>query len=264
MQKICSVRGCRRRARVKGFCASHYERHRTGQPLERPIAKCVKGPIEKRLRAHVKIDKKTGCHLWTGYRGPRDYGVIWVGRSPKFAHRVAWELKHGPVPDGMVVMHTCDNPPCCNPEHLVLGTPGDNNRDRVKKGRGKGARALDLVKHPQWGQDFRAAARAGRGDPPQRIPSLAKLEGPAAAGSADVKAQEVDGRDHGADGAHCCGQIGCLSHKTQPVSVKAGEVADKEQTDRTYIAGVCQADQEAASPWRRASPAWRFPWRRSG
>jgi hypothetical protein len=165
MQKICSVRGCRRRARVKGFCASHYERHRTGQPLERPIAKCVKGPIEKRLRAHVKIDKKTGCHLWTGYRGPRDYGVIWVGRSPKFAHRMAWELKHGPVPDGMVVMHTCDNPPCCNPEHLMLGTPGDNNRDRVKKGRGKGARARDLEKHPQWGERPKGAGALGTARP---------------------------------------------------------------------------------------------------
>jgi hypothetical protein len=56
------------------------------------------------------------------------------------AHRALWMLTNGPIPAGLFVLHRCDNPPCCNPDHLFLGTPADNMRDMSEKGRAKGAR----------------------------------------------------------------------------------------------------------------------------
>lgn len=54
-----------------------------------------------------------------------------------FAHRVAWQLANGEIPDGLCVLHKCDNPKCCNPSHLFLGTHADNAHDRDNKKRGK-------------------------------------------------------------------------------------------------------------------------------
>jgi hypothetical protein len=149
-KKKCSVPGCRRRAQAKGFCGVHYGRHLSGRPLQAPIVKRVYGPIAKRLKAHLKIDKDSGCHLWTGHRDADGYGLTSAEGKRRVAHRVAWEVANGPIPEGMIVMHTCDNPACCNPEHLQLGTHAENTRDRIKKGRGPGARARDLELNPQW------------------------------------------------------------------------------------------------------------------
>lgn len=84
--------------------------------------------------------KTDGCWLWTGRLVRHGYGQISLGgRHPKraAAHRASWEIANGPVPDGLWVLHHCDNPPCVRPDHLFLGTAKDNSRDRDIKGRGK-------------------------------------------------------------------------------------------------------------------------------
>lgn len=76
------------------------------------------------------------CWPWTGWIFSRNpYGGFSYGGKNHRAHKVAYELTYGDVPEGLVVMHTCDNPPCCNPAHLKVGTFAENTEDMVRKGR---------------------------------------------------------------------------------------------------------------------------------
>lgn len=76
------------------------------------------------------------CLVYAGARDKDGYGVIQYRRKPRRTHRLVWSwANEADIPAGMVVMHKCDNPPCCNPEHLRLGTVADNNADRSAKGR---------------------------------------------------------------------------------------------------------------------------------
>ena len=90
-------------------------------------------------RFEAKVDRSAGpdaCHLWTARTRPAGYGAFNVARTRTLAaHRVAYAIRHGFAPGALVLRHTCDNPPCCNPAHLLPGTTADNNRDRDERGR---------------------------------------------------------------------------------------------------------------------------------
>lgn len=76
------------------------------------------------------------CHLWTGRPSRNGYGRVKYGGKADYAHRYGYELIHGPIPEGMVIRHTCDVKLCQNPAHWLIGTQADNIRDRDERGRG--------------------------------------------------------------------------------------------------------------------------------
>lgn len=87
-----------------------------------------------RMVAKIRI-AENGCWLWTAAVNHKGYGIVmWNGRC-ELTHRVTYRLTRGEIPHGKLVLHRCDNPPCVNPTHLVVGTNADNMADRQAKGR---------------------------------------------------------------------------------------------------------------------------------
>ena len=136
--KGCSISGCTNTHRARGYCLPHYQRLRIN---ETPCEAWSITPLEERFWARVEKRGATECWPWSGAPNAYGYGVIGRGRrgdgkSP--AHRVAYELSIGPIPDGAQVDHTCHNDTgclggyecqhrrCCNPAHLEAVTQQTN------------------------------------------------------------------------------------------------------------------------------------------
>jgi len=105
-------------------------------------------------RFHSRVDRSAGpdaCWPWTAYRDKDGYGLIRTPKRNERTHRMAYRIHTGSNPGKMLVCHSCDNPPCCNPAHLWLGTNQDNTADRHAKGRDPDGRQHRLLRGEEHG-----------------------------------------------------------------------------------------------------------------
>jgi hypothetical protein len=124
----CSVTGCEGRVRTRGMCNAHYERMRRHGDLRAGDVVLRRDDPASRLAR--RVDRSGGadaCWPWVGRCVRGGYGILHVGRFV-LAHRLAWELERGPIPQGLHVHHVCRNPACTNPRHMELLQPDDHAR----------------------------------------------------------------------------------------------------------------------------------------
>lgn len=104
-------------------------------PEKVKVVKIKRKDLSLLERLHDWFQESSGCWIWVGSKSKTGYGKITFHGEQIYAHRAMWEALNGLIPDGLSVLHKCDNPPCVNPNHLFLGTLKDNSYDRDTKGR---------------------------------------------------------------------------------------------------------------------------------
>lgn len=133
-QKPCRSEGCDGWAWAQGYCDNHYQKLKRQGVIQ--AKRIVNDPVA-RFHASYKVNEETGCWEWQRWTTRRGYGEIRFGGNSKNvkAHRFSYELYHGPIPEGMHVLHECDRRICANPSHLFLGSDLTNALDCSQKGR---------------------------------------------------------------------------------------------------------------------------------
>lgn len=132
--RVCSVDGCNASHWGRDLCRKHYRRWKATGRVDLP----PRPSLADRFWSKIDQGDPSECWLWTAGTDRHGYGKFQLGGGRvAYAPRLAVELSTGePIPAGLVVRHQCDNPPCCNPAHLVVGTQLENIQDMVKRGRG--------------------------------------------------------------------------------------------------------------------------------
>lgn len=138
--KECSVQTCGRRAYGRGLCNMHYQRwRRHDDPLSsKRVRYMACASLAEKLAAYSDRSGGTeSCWPWLAATQRHGYGKVSDPERKRdvAAHRASWELVNGPIPDGMEICHSCDNPPCINPAHLFLCSHSENMADMRSKGR---------------------------------------------------------------------------------------------------------------------------------
>lgn len=133
--RVCSVPGCGQPHKTRGYCTRHYQIwRRNGDPLN-PKARFFPGvSLPEKMAMFTTVTD--GCWIWHDLRTPGGYGVVSDKGHTEFAHKAAWRLANGDVPAGLIVSHTCHNPACVRPDHLILETQSENILRMYAAGRG--------------------------------------------------------------------------------------------------------------------------------
>lgn len=156
MPNPCSIGDCNRIARAKGLCLPHYKRMRKwGDPH---INGRDAAPISDRFWRYVRRGEPDECWEWQGFRNQGGYGIL----GGRIANR--WQIESilgRALGERELVCHHCDNPPCCNPAHLFVGSARDNSNDAASKGRRVGRPESPTCKrgHELAGANLRLAIR---------------------------------------------------------------------------------------------------------
>ena len=132
----CLTENCDAAVFCRGYCKKHYAKARRSGELQ-VDPRYAHAVLEERFWR--KVRKTDRCWIWDAVVDSSGYGFL-KGEGGKHAknisaHRYSYTLHHGPIPDGLVVMHSCDNRRCVNPDHLSVGTHKDNTQDMISKGR---------------------------------------------------------------------------------------------------------------------------------
>ena len=154
----CSESDCGQPVSARGLCRSHYSRkRRTGE--------LPKLNLTREDRFWAKVDKSGDCWIWQGgIRNSDGYGAFKVGKKMWPAHRYSYFLANGSIPEGLVIDHSCHNPPCVNPAHLRAVTVSQNNQNKA----GAMSNSSSGIRGVYWEPD-RGTWRVRVGAPGRRV-----------------------------------------------------------------------------------------------